>query len=159
VWDVAAPLPLLVIAELLGFDADAHDDLLRWSDDMLRATSDTASAELADAALHAMLGFRELQLRVIAERRASPRDDLISTLCTAEIEGERLDDESIVSEALLLLIGGDETTRHVISGGMHALLEHPTSGRRCAPIPTGCCQRRSRRCSGGCRRSRTCRGS
>ena len=39
VWDVAAPLPLLVIAELLGFDADAHDDLLRWSDDMLRATT------------------------------------------------------------------------------------------------------------------------
>ena len=65
VWDVAAPLPLLVIAELLGFDADAHDDLLRWSDDMMRATSDTASDEAADAALHAMLGFRELQLRVI----------------------------------------------------------------------------------------------
>jgi cytochrome P450 family 142 subfamily A polypeptide 1 len=125
VWDVAAPLPLLVIAELLGFDADAHDDLLRWSDDMLRATSDAASPELLDAAAHAMLGFRELQLRVIAERRAAPRDDLVSTLCAAEIDGHRLDDESIVSEALLLLIGGDETTRHVISGGMLALLEHP----------------------------------
>jgi cytochrome P450 family 142 subfamily A polypeptide 1 len=46
-------------------------------------------------------------------------------LCGAEIEGERLDDESIVSECLLLLIGGDETTRHVISGGMLALLENP----------------------------------
>ena len=38
-WDVAAPLPLMVIADLLGFDEDAHDDLLRWSDDMLRATT------------------------------------------------------------------------------------------------------------------------
>jgi cytochrome P450 family 142 subfamily A polypeptide 1 len=92
---------------------------------MLRATSDTASAEVADAGFQAMLGFRELQLRVIDERRADPRDDLISTLCAAEIDGHRLDDESIVSEALLLLIGGDETTRHVISGGMLALLEHP----------------------------------
>jgi cytochrome P450 family 142 subfamily A polypeptide 1 len=137
VWDVAAPLPLLVIAELLGFDADAHDDLLRWSDDMLRATSDTASPELADAALQAMLGFRELQLRVIAERRSEPRDDLISTLCTAEIDGDRLDDESIVSEALLLLIGGDETTRHVISGGMHALLQHPEQWEALRADPDG----------------------
>ena len=62
---------------------------------------------------------------MIAERRADPRDDLISTLCAAEIDGHRLDDESIVNETLLLLIGGDETTRHVISGGMLALLEHP----------------------------------
>jgi cytochrome P450 family 142 subfamily A polypeptide 1 len=125
VWDVAAPLPLLVIAELLGFDHAVHDDLLRWSDDMLRATTDEPTHEVATAALHASLGFRELQLSVIAERRAAPRDDLISALCLAEIDGERLDDESIVSECLLLLIGGDETTRHVISGGMHALLDHP----------------------------------
>jgi cholest-4-en-3-one 26-monooxygenase len=62
---------------------------------------------------------------VIADRRAAPRGDLISTLCAAEIDGEGLDDESIVNETLLLLIGGDETTRHVISGGMLALMEHP----------------------------------
>jgi cytochrome P450 family 142 subfamily A polypeptide 1 len=125
VWDVAAPLPLMVIADLLGFGEDAHDDLLRWSDDMLRATSATALPEVLETAADAMLGFRELQLRVIAERRAEPRDDLISTLCGAEIDGHRLDDESIVNETLLLLIGGDETTRHVISGGMLALLHHP----------------------------------
>ena len=80
---------------------------------------------MLETAADAMLGFRDLQLRVIAERRADPRDDLISTLCAAEIDGHRLDDESIVNETLLLLIGGDETTRHVISGGMLALLEHP----------------------------------
>ena len=125
VWDVAAPLPLMMIADLIGFGEDAHDDLLRWSDDMLRATTSDLTAELAEAGAHAMLGFRDLQLRVIAERRADPRDDLISTLCAAEIDGHRLDDESIVNETLLLLIGGDETTRHVISGGMLALLEHP----------------------------------
>jgi cytochrome P450 family 142 subfamily A polypeptide 1 len=125
VWDVAAPLPLLVIAELLGFDEDTYDDLLRWSDDMLRATTSAPSDELAQAALEANLAFRELQLRVIGNRRSEPRDDVISILCNAEIDGQRLNDESIVSECLLLLIGGDETTRHVISGGMRALLEHP----------------------------------
>jgi cytochrome P450 family 142 subfamily A polypeptide 1 len=114
VWDVAAPLPLMVIADLLGFGEDAHDDLLRWSDDMLRATSATAPPDVLSTAADAMLGFRDLQLRVIAERRADP-----------EIDGDRLDDESIVNETLLLLIGGDETTRHVISGGMLALLDHP----------------------------------
>lgn len=125
VWDVAAPLPLMVIADLLGFDEDARDDLLRWSDDMLRATAADAPQEALEVGAHAMLAFRELQLAVIAERRAAPLDDLISTLCTAEIDGQRLDDESIVNETLLLLIGGDETTRHVISGGMLALLDHP----------------------------------
>jgi cytochrome P450 family 142 subfamily A polypeptide 1 len=125
VWDVAAPLPLLLIADMLGFDESAHDDLLQWSDDLLRATTNSPDPAIQHAGMEAMLAFRELQLGVIAERRAEPRDDLISTLCHAEIEGHRLDDESIVNETLLLLIGGDETTRHVISGGMQALLDHP----------------------------------
>ncbi|MET0826803.1 MAG: cytochrome P450 [Acidimicrobiales bacterium] len=125
VWDIAAPLPLLVIADLLGFEEEHYDDLLAWSDDLIRATTLDPPREVADAGLKAMLGFRELQLGVIADRRADPRDDLISILCAAEIEGDRLDDESIVQETLLLLIGGDETSRHVITGGLLALLEHP----------------------------------
>ena len=125
VWDIAAPLPLLVIAELLGFEEEHYDDLLAWSDDMIRATTLDPPPEVADAGLRAMLGFRELQLGVIAARRADPRDDLISILCGAEVDGERLDDESIVQETLLLLIGGDETSRHVITGGLLALVEHP----------------------------------
>jgi cholest-4-en-3-one 26-monooxygenase len=124
VWDIAAPLPLMVI-DLLGFDVEAHDDLLRWSDDLMRATTLDPSPAQARAGFEAMLAFREFQLRVIADRRAAPRDDLVSRLCQAEIDGERLDDESIVNEALLILIGGDETTRHVLSGGMLALLERP----------------------------------
>jgi cholest-4-en-3-one 26-monooxygenase len=72
-----------------------------------------------------MLAFREFQLGVIADRRSAPRDDLVSILCDAEIDGERLDDESIIQESLLILIGGDETSRHVMTDGMLALLEHP----------------------------------
>jgi cytochrome P450 family 142 subfamily A polypeptide 1 len=125
VWDIAAPLPLMVIADLLGFDIDAHEDLLRWSDDLMRATTLDPSPAQARAGFEAMLAFREFQLGVIADRRVAPRDDLVSKLCQAEIDGERLDDESIVNEALLILIGGDETTRHVLSGGTLALLERP----------------------------------
>lgn len=124
VWDIAAPLPLLVIGEMLGFDPSDYDRLLTWSDDLIRGTTLT-DPEAAEKAMLAGIAWREFQLRVVADRRANPRDDLVSILCHAEIEGERLDDESIVQETLLILIGGDETTRHVISRGMLALIERP----------------------------------
>ena len=125
VWDIAAPLPLLLIADLLGFERDAYDDLLRWSDDLIRGTT-VNDEEARVKAATAGLAFREYQLGVIADRRSKPpQPDLVSTLCHAEIDGERLDDESLIQETLLILIGGDETTRHVISGGMLALLDHP----------------------------------
>ena len=126
VWDIAAPLPLLLIADMLGFEPDAYDDLLRWSDDMIRGTTGTPTPDVQLAAMNAGIEFREYQLKVIADRRSRPpQDDLISTLVNAEIDGHKLDDESIVSETLLILIGGDETSRHVITCGMLALLEFP----------------------------------
>jgi cytochrome P450 family 142 subfamily A polypeptide 1 len=126
VWDIAAPLPLLLIADMLGFPPDSYDDLLRWSDDLIRATTADPAPDVALAAMETSLGFREFQLGVIADRRAKPpQDDLVSILCYADIDGERLDDESIISESLLILIGGDETSRHVMTDGMLALFEHP----------------------------------
>jgi cytochrome P450 family 142 subfamily A polypeptide 1 len=129
VWDIAAPLPLLVIAELLGYDSSWHDDLLRWSEELMLPTEPDITPEMIQQRLEAgsrtIMEFRDAQLGIIADRRKNPRDDVITTLCEAEIEGERLDDESIVQETLLILIGGDETTRHVISAGMLALLENP----------------------------------
>ena len=125
VWDIAAPLPLLMIADMLGFPPESYDDLLRWSDDLIRGTTNDDPAAM-EVAAEAMLAFRALQLEVIADRRSRPpQDDLISILCHAEIDGERLDDESIIQESLLILIGGDETTRHVLTDGMLALLDHP----------------------------------
>ncbi len=126
VWDIAAPLPLLLIADMLGFPPESYDDLLRWSDDLIRGTTGTPTVEVQTTAMEAGLAFREFQLGIIADRRSKPQqDDLVSTLCYAEIDGERLDDESIVQESLLILIGGDETTRHVITDGMLALLAAP----------------------------------
>ncbi len=126
VWDIAAPLPLLLIADMLGFPAESYDDLLRWSDDLIRGSTANPPPEVALAGLEAMLAFREFQIGVIADRRSRPpQDDLVSILCYAEIDGERLDDESIIQESLLILIGGDETSRHVLTDGMLALLANP----------------------------------
>ncbi len=126
VWDVAAPLPLLLIADMLGFPPEAYDDLLRWSDDMMRGTTGNPTPEAQLAAMNVGIDFREYQLGVVADRRArEPQPDLVSTLCHAQIDGEGLDDESIVQESLLILIGGDETSRHVLTTGMLALLDHP----------------------------------
>jgi cytochrome P450 family 142 subfamily A polypeptide 1 len=125
VWDIAAPLPLLLIADMLGFEPDAYDDLLRWSDDMIRGTTATDPEALLKARA-AGIEFRQFQLGVIADRRSRPpADDLVSILCHAVVDGDRLDDESIVQESLLILIGGDETSRHVITGGMLALMANP----------------------------------
>jgi cytochrome P450 family 142 subfamily A polypeptide 1 len=125
VWDIAAPLPLILIGNMLGFEQSSYDDLLRWSDDMLKGTTST-DPSAALRAREAGAAFRQYQLAVIDERRRNGlRDDLVSVLMQAEVDGHVLDDESLVMETLLILIGGDETTRHVITGGMHALLEHP----------------------------------
>ena len=75
-------------------------------------------------------GYTEYATRVIADRRGCPRDDLMSVLVHAEVDGDRLDDDSILHESLLILIGGDETTRHVMSGGMYQLLAEPDRWER-----------------------------
>ena len=116
---------------MLGFPPESYDDLLRWSDDMIRGTTSTDAAALMQA--HAAAEeFAEFQLRIVADRRAEPTDDLISALVHAEVDGERLDDKSLIEEGRLLLIGGDETTRHVLTGGMHAFLQHPAEQRQLA---------------------------
>lgn len=120
VFEIAARLPLIVIANDLGIAEEDRDQLLEWSDALLSAlTGDPATLE---PATEAFLAYSDYATRVIAERRDEPGDDLMSILCHAEIDGERLDHQSLIDESLLILIGGDETTRHVISGGVYQLL-------------------------------------
>jgi len=126
VHDVAAPLPMMIIGDLLGVEPADHDRLLRWSDDLLGGQSSTAPIEALVTAQEAFVEYAEYHRHVVADRRAKPRqDDLMSILVHAEIDGEGLDDDALLQESLLILVGGDETTRHVISGGMDALLGHP----------------------------------
>ena len=126
VRDIAAPLPMIVIGDMLGVLPQDRDNLLRWSEEMLGATSATATSDSLKAAVMAGAEYSKYTLDVIAKRRADPSiDDLIGVLTHAKIEGSGLDEEGLIHESLLILVGGDETTRHVITGGMLALIRHP----------------------------------
>ncbi len=116
---------MIVIGDMLGVAPQDREMLLRWSDDLIAGTSATAPADVATRAATAFGEYAAYHHDVVAERRRSPGDDLVSVLVHAEIDGEGLDDEALLHETLLILVGGDETTRHVISGGMEQLLAHP----------------------------------
>ena len=137
VRDVAAPLPMIVIGDMLGVKPEDRDRLLRWSDDLIAGLSLSAAPEALAAAGLAAQEYAAYCAEVVADRRASaPADDLMSILVHAEIDGERLDDEALLQESLLILVGGDETTRHVITGGMYALIEHPEQRQALRADPT-----------------------
>lgn len=125
VTDVAQWLPMIMIGDQLGVPPEDRGRLLEWSDGMVKGLVGSGSGEELEAATEAYVGYREFAEAAIARRRDEPTDDLMSVLVHAEIDGDRLDDESIIHESLLILIGGDETTRHVITGGMYQLLTHP----------------------------------
>ena len=135
VREIAAPLPMIVIGDLLGVEPQDRDMLLHWSDDLIAATSITAPFDVMDRALKSFEQYAHYNRRVVADRRARPRDDMMSALVHAEIDGQRLDDESILQEGLLILVGGDETTRHVITGGMEALIRNPDERRKLQAHP------------------------
>ena len=123
--DIAAPLPMIVIGNMLGVAPEDRDALLRWSDDMLKALGSPDPMAMEGAALAAMEYAEYITAVAEQRRRDNQTDDLIGTLVHAEIDGDKLDESSLIYESLLILIGGDETTRHVISGGMYELLTHP----------------------------------
>jgi cholest-4-en-3-one 26-monooxygenase len=137
VADIAAPLPIAVIGDMLGFAPGDRALLLRWSDDMLKSQGSPDPGAM-ERATEAFVGYSDYINPVLAERRAGAgSDDLVGVLCHAEIDGHSLDDSSLIHETLLILIGGDETTRHVISGGMEALLAHPDQLASLAADPAG----------------------
>jgi cytochrome P450 len=134
---VAAPFPVLVIAELLGIaDAD-RDDFRRWSDAAI-SSPDTDSPALDDLAAL----YRFLIDHVRARRDATPDDDparadVASQLATAEIDGRPLTTAEAVGYCLALLVAGNETTRHLVSGSALAFSEHPEHRDRLAADPSG----------------------
>jgi len=130
VTDVAAWLPMIMIGDALGVAPADRAQLLAWSDALLSAL--TGRPEDMEAAGVAFGEYTAFAMATIADRRESPADDLMSILVHAEIDGERLTDDEVLFDSILILIGGDETTRHVISGGMYQLLSDPDQRARLA---------------------------
>ena len=118
---VAEPLPMHVIAELLGVPAADRTDFKRWSDAMVDAGGGgvTPESQKHQAELFAYLNHR------IDEHRAKPADDLITALLEAEIDGEHLAQTEVLMFCLTLLVAGNETTRNLISGGGLELARAP----------------------------------
>jgi cytochrome P450 family 142 subfamily A polypeptide 1 len=122
VRDIAAPLPMAVIGDMLGVLPQDRATLLKWSDDLVCGLSASADEAALQALMDAFAGYTGFAMESAAKRRAEPTSDLFSILVNAEVEGQRMSDDEIVFETLLILIGGDETTRHTLSGGVEQLL-------------------------------------
>ena len=124
VRDIAAPLPMAVIGDMLGVLPDEREMLLKWSDEMMVGLSSTVSEADIQVTMDAFVAYNDYTRSKIEQRRAEPTEDLIGVLVHSEVDGERLSDDDILQETLLILIGGDETTRHTISGGTEQLIRH-----------------------------------
>ena len=120
VADIATPLPMYLIGELMGLPEDDHHTLLHWSD--LFATGGN---EIRAEVEQAVRDWWEYITAKIDERRGGTGTDLVSLVVNPADGDEPLSDVDLVFETMLVLVGGDETTRHVISGGVAALLQHP----------------------------------
>jgi cytochrome P450 family 142 subfamily A polypeptide 1 len=120
VADIATPLPMLMIGELMGLPESDYEQLLHWSD--LFATG---GEEIRAEVEHAVFAWNEYIMAKVNERRGGDEDDLVSLITNAEWEGEKLSDLDIMFETMLVMVGGDETTRHVISSGIAALIQNP----------------------------------
>jgi cytochrome P450 len=126
---VSAHFPVLVIADLLGVADGDRDDFRRWSDAMIEAP-DNPGAHLEE--IGELFRFLTEHVR---DRRVRPRDDIVSALATAEVEGEPVNVTDAVGYCLALLVAGNETTRHLLSGSALTLFEHPDQRRLLAQDP------------------------
>jgi len=129
-FDFAQPYSIAVICRMLGVPLDRHRDLLGWSHRMVKMYEFDVPADVAAAANQAAAEFHEYVRGLIAERRASPRDDMVSALVEARVDGARLSDAEIVSTVIVLLNAGHEATVNTLGNGMLAFARHPEQWRR-----------------------------
>ncbi len=119
----AAPVPAVVIAEMIGLPAEMANQLLAWSNRMVAMYMFGVSEATEHDANAAALAFTDYLKTVIAERRKAPKSDLLSHMLTAEIDGEKLSEGEVISTAILLLNAGHEATVHTTGNGIKAILE------------------------------------
>lgn len=122
---LAQPLPVIVIAELLGISPEDRLQFKEWSNALAATTNLLQNEETAERARRATLELIDYFGRVIDAREASPREDLVSALVRAEEDGQRLRRDDVLAFCILLLVAGNETTTNLIGNGLAALLGHP----------------------------------
>lgn len=133
----AFPLPVLVIAHVLGIPGDDRDQVRAWSADLapaidIRPPDDPQAMERATDAANA---FGEYLRAILDKRRARPGDDLLSALLASEEDGERLTEDELIANAIFLLLAGHETTVNLLGSGMLAFIRNPNQWSRLQDNP------------------------
>lgn len=135
--DLAYPLPVIVIAEMLGVAPADRDRFKRWSDEIvLTLNGPFTPPEDLERARRSSIELAEYFRGVIAERRKEPREDLLSGLIAAEEQGQILSEDEMLASAMLLLVAGNETTTNLIGNGMLALTRNPAQMRKLQDDPS-----------------------
>ncbi|MBA2682137.1 MAG: cytochrome P450, partial [Ktedonobacteraceae bacterium] len=117
IQDLSYPLPVIVIAELLGVPAEDRAQFNRWSDGLINPAPDAVNSVVVEMNRY----FRP----IIAERRSDPREDLISGLVAAEVDGEKLTERELLSFCVILLVAGNVTTTNLIGNAILCFDEYP----------------------------------
>jgi cytochrome P450 len=130
--EYSAPLPMMVIAEMIGIPVEDWSRFRQWSDTILKISYSMRGMETDPEAATAMTGFRSVTVEMneyvgemIAQRRVTPRDDLLTRLVEAEVDGERLTQHDILGFFQLLVVAGQETTANLINNAVLCLIENP----------------------------------
>jgi len=152
VEDIAVPLPLLLIAEMIGIRREDREDFHQWSDAMISAEGRLDDPEVVQRSGAAFLAYSTYCTSIIEDRRKSPRDDLVSILVGAKDAGTlgeldvpvqpegsdeqlALANDELIMMMVLLLVAGNETTRNALSGGMELLIENPAERQKLIDDP------------------------
>ena len=156
VSDIAVPLPLLLIAEMIGIRKEDRHSFHEWSDSMIAGDGNFGNPEIIAKAIAGFMAYSKYVTEIIEDRRRNPREDLVSILVGAKDRGilerslgdrvdERmgLDDEhaalandELVMMLVLLMVAGNETTRNALSGGMELLIDHPAERQKLIDDPS-----------------------
>jgi cytochrome P450 family 142 subfamily A polypeptide 1 len=158
VEDIAVPLPLILIAEMIGIRREDRERFHQWSDAMISAQGNLDNPEIVAASGKAAMEYMTYVTEIIESRRNEPKDDLISILVQAKDEGvlvehassgDSVDDvydrdadhramnnDELIKMSILLMVAGNETTRNGLSGGMQLLIENPEARRRLIEDPS-----------------------
>jgi cytochrome P450 len=129
-YDYAQPYSIAVICRMLGVPLDRHRDLLDWSHRMVKMYEFEVPVDAAQAANDAAAAFQDYVRELIGERREHPRDDMVTALVQARVDGGRLSDDEIVSTVIVLLNAGHEASVNTLGNGMLTFARHPDQWRR-----------------------------
>ena len=152
VAELAGPLPLQVICDMMGIPEEDHQQIFHWTNVIL-GFGDKDIATDYEEFVKVSMDIGAYATALAEDRRANPRDDLTTALVQAEVDGERLTSAEVASFFILLVVAGNETTRNAISHGVLALTRYPDERHEVVGRLRGDgAHRRSRRSCGGRRR-------